>query len=146
MGNPASRKTYWGPFTSLQPSEAFRRLSSCSRSFGMEPAAYLSAVKRSAYWASPSDPWSNAKIIFAHLVMYCDTACLDNTNILFKYLVHRDPCLPHFSLYLPIRRTPLSDVNVVLVSGSMVSVRDRVSLPHSRFLNVTQRKNGREGD
>ena len=71
--------------------------------------------------------------------MYCDPAWLDNTNILFKYLVHRDPCLPHSSLYLPIWRTPLSDVNVVLVSGSMVSVRDRVSLPRSRFLDVTQR-------
>ena len=53
--------------------------------------------------------------------------------------MHRDPCLPHSSLYLPIWRTPLSDVNVVLVSGSMVSVRDRVSLRRSRFLDVTQR-------
>ena len=86
-----------------------------------------SAVNRSAYWASPPDPWSNAKIIFGHLVMYCDTAWLDNTNILFMYSVHTDPRLSSFLFYLPRWWTTLSDVNAVLVgSGSIVSVIDRV--------------------
>ena len=83
-----------------------------------------SQAKRSADWASapaasewnprptslqssvplieivPPDPWSNAKIIFGHLVMYCDTAWLDNINILFTYSVHTDPCLSSFPFFL----------------------------------------------
>ena len=110
-----------------------------------------SQAKRSADWASapaasewnprptslqssvplieivPPDPWSNAKIIFGHLVMYCDTAWLDNSNILFMYSVHTDARLSSFLFYLPIWWTTLSDVNAVLVSsGSIVSVIDRV--------------------